>query len=360
MNTPWQPTARDGEQTYVIAEIGKNFIQSEDDRDWEEYLLNAQVLITEAKRAGADAVKFQTHVREDEQLDTDITSPHFTGSDRYNWVGRNERATPPRFWEEVKAYADSENITFFSTPMSRAAAKKIAHLVPFWKVGSGDVQDFLLLNELRRTHKPIIISTGMVSKSELLEVVKYLEGTELGLLYCMSHYPCPPKDFNLATIEYMQETYPHCMVGFSDHSIGYDAALAAIRVGARIIEKHFSLSRDLWGSDHKVSMTPTEMSAMVKAIRSGEFHSTDPEPYYGSKDSELEGAVNKYRPFFKKKLVAGGDIDAGTLISEEMIFSMRPSKGQNGLESHLLEEVIGKEVAKDMKKYDPITSDSLL
>ncbi|MDP7466524.1 MAG: N-acetylneuraminate synthase family protein, partial [Candidatus Pacebacteria bacterium] len=133
----------------------------------------------------------------------------------------------------------------------------------------------------------------------------------------------------------------------------------AVKLGASIIEKHFSLSRDLWGSDHKVSMTPKEMRAMVYAIRNGEYKKADSTPFYGDKEKELEGSGNKFRPYFNKSLMAGCDIKEGTVITKEMIFAMRPKMYAKGLPSEKFEEVIGKKTKKTIKKYDPIIFDVL-
>ena len=351
-----------GHNVFVVAEIGKNFIQTEEDRPVEEYIANAKALIDAAQKAGADAVKFQTHEVEDEQINSHIVSPHFPASDRYRWVKRNTEATPVAFWEAVAAHCKRGGILFFSTPMSRKAARKLEPLdLPFWKVGSADVQDAILLNELMRTGKPIIISTGMVSLAELDDVVKYLQShnVALSILYCVSHYPCPPEAYNLATIELLSARYPDAIIGFSDHSLGAEAALAAVRLGARIIEKHFSLSRDLWGSDHRISMTPDEMAAMVRSIRNREFEDVNVAPYYGDRNRELEGAANMYRPFFGKKLVAGRNIPAGAPLTEDMIYAMRPAQAIEGLPSNVLPRILGKKIAKSLKKYDPVSMDIL-
>lgn len=347
-----------GENVFLIAEIGKNFIQSEEKRPLQEYLENAKTLIDAAANAGADAAKFQTHTVEDEQLDLHVVSPHFQGSDRYSWVRRNTEATPMQFWKEVQAHCARRGILFFTTPMSRGALRKIAPLhPPFWKVSSGDLQDHVLLREILRTKKPMIISTGMVSLLELDAVVTYLkDAPQLGILYCVSKYPCPPEEFNLATILRFQKKYPHAVIGFSDHSLGMDAALVAAKLGARIIEKHFSLSRGLWGSDHKVSMTPGEMEAMARAIRNCDFEKSDPSPFLGDPDRELEGATNAFRPYFGKTLVAGRDLPAGSILDEESVYAMRPALDARGLPGSSLEEVLGKRVARDLKKYDAIVS----
>lgn len=342
-------------EVFIIAEIGKNFIQTEDEKSQAEYLENAKKLIDEAIKSGADAVKFQTHVVEDEQLNIDIISPHFKGSDRYSWVKRNTKITSGNFWQEIKEYCDKRNIIFFSTPMSKKAAEILNRVdVPLWKIGSGDVLDFSLLDFCGKTEKPIIISTGMVSLKELDSVLNFLKKykSPVGVLYCVSEYPCKPEKFNLSTIEYLKDKYPSIVVGFSDHSIGNDAVFSAIKLGAQIIEKHFSLDRNLWGSDHKVSQTPKELEEMVNNIRSGNILSNS--LFYGNKNRELAGGNNKFRPYFNKILVAAEDIKKGTLIEDHMIYSMRPQIDKKAIRSEKFFEIIGKRINRDIKKYEPL------
>lgn len=354
---------RAGDRTFVVAEIGKNFITSADERPVAEYLEHAKHLVAAAKAAGADAVKFQTHEVEDEQLNVDVTSPHFTGADRFSWVTRNTRSTPmDAFWRPLKQFCDAEGITFFSTPMSRAAAHKLIALdVPLWKIGSGDVQDFVLLDAVCARQQPVMIATGMVGHAELADVVRFVAARRapLAVLYCISKYPCPAKEFNLGTIELLRERYPSCAIGFSDHSLGWDVDLAAVQLGAQIIEKHFSFDRAAWGSDHKVSMTPDEMRVMVSAIRSGVWRDVDVAPYYGDKMRELEGATNAFRPYFNKSLVAGRDLPAGTVLTADVLYAMRPQMVAGGLHAERYEEVLGRRLTRALRKYESITEDVL-
>ena len=349
-----------GDRVFFIAEIGKNFIQTEEDRPVEEYLENAKKLVVAAKEAGADAVKFQTHEVTDEQYNVDVTSPHFKAKDRLSWVTRNTKATPvEEFWKPLKAYCDEVDITFFSTPMSRAAAMKLDEVgVPLWKVGSGDVQDHVTMSYLAKTGKPVIISTGMVSLKELDEVVGYMQGKGIPtvVLYCISQYPCPPEEFNLATLEDFQEKYPDVVIGFSDHSVdSHEVDLAAIKLGAKVVEKHFSFDRELWGADHKASVLPHEFKQMVDDTRSGKYEEVEVEKFYGTKGRELEGAKNIYRPYFNKSLVAGCDIPAGTVITEEMVYAMRPKMHVPGDAADRLHDLVGKKVKVTLKRYDPLT-----
>ncbi len=346
---------------FIIAEIGKGFIQTEEERPNSEYLKNALELIDAAAETGVDAVKFQTHILEDEHLPIDVTSPHFKGKDRVSWITRNMNATPISFWKKVKAHAEKKGLVFFSTPMSRFAAQRLNIVgVDLWKVGSGDVQDFATLDYLIETKKPIIISTGMVGHKELDEIVSYLKSrkADFSILYCVSQYPAPKESFNLGTIEYFKEKYPDVTIGFSDHSVGnHELTLAAVKLGAKIIEKHFSLSRDLWGSDHKVSMTPAEMKELVALVRSGEYKKVDHKPYYGKKDRELEGAKNQFRPYFNKALVAGKEIKRGRVIKKSDVFAMRPIMYAKGLPANRFHEVVGKRAKKTLKKYESITEE---
>lgn len=369
LSTIWEKIQKG---VFIIADAGKNFIQSEDEKSVEEYLNNAKNLADEAKRAGADAIKFQTHNAEDEQLNINVVSPHFKGSDRYSWAMRNTNSTPiERFWKPLKKHCDEIGIIFFSTPMSRGAAKILDEVgVDLWKIGSGDILDFPMLDFMRRSEKPIIISSGMSTLEETETATNFLraKNSNVALLHCVSKYPCPPEDLNLKTIEFYKERF-NMPIGFSDHSIGTDSALAAVALGAKIIEKHFSLSRDLWGSDHKVSLTPHEMKNLVdgtkeilinpakrvEILRSGIVQAG-----MGEKTKILQEGEAVFRPLFRKSLMAGQDIPAGTLITAEMLFAMRPQQYAGGLPSEQYEEIIGKKLAKDLKKYDPITTDLFL
>ena len=348
-----------GKEIFIVAEIGKNFIQTEEERPIAEYLRNAKELIDAAAEAGVDAVKFQTHELSDEQLNVPIVGPHAPSFDRYPWVRRNTEATPIRFWQAIKKHAEKRRLVFFSTPMSRKAAEKLDKVgVPIWKVASGDMLDYALLDYMFETDKPMIISSGQVSLAELDGIVGHIRarGIQFALLYCVSHYPCPKEFFNLGTIEHFQEKYPEAVIGFSDHSIeNIDIPLAAVKLGAQIIEKHFSLSRDLFGTDHKVSMTPGEMKSLVEAIREDQYKKVNHKLYYGKKTKELEGAKNHMRPSFNKALVAARNLPKGTTLTKKMVYAMRPIKLIKGLPSEKFFEVIGHKTRAALKKYQPIS-----
>ncbi|MDP3764317.1 MAG: N-acetylneuraminate synthase family protein [bacterium] len=357
---------------FVVAEIGKGFIQTEADQTPEVYLANAKELVRLAKEAGADAVKFQTHTVDDEQANINVVAPHFNGADRYSWVKRNTSATPVWFWQELKKYCDELGIIFFSTPMSRGAARLLNEEVgvDLWKVGSGDILDFVMLDYLASTGKPIIISAGMSTLAEVDLAVKFLKdkGADFSLLHCVSKYPCPPEELQLQTINFFKERY-NVPIGFSDHSIGMDSALAAVALGAKIIEKHFSLNRDLWGSDHKVAMTPEELKLMVSEIRNIESNPNKKEEYLnkeivkegmGKTIKVLQEGEVKFRPFFRKTLVALTDIPAGIEIKQEMLGAMRPQLHLDGLPSEKYENILGKKASQAITKNQPISLEMIV
>jgi len=359
-----------GKKVFIIAEAGKNFIQSEGDRPVKEYLRNAKRLAKAAKEAGADAIKFQTHNLSDEQANVKVVSPHFRGADRYSWVKRNQRATPfEDFWRPLKNYCDRIGITFFSTPMSRGAAKILQALdVALWKVGSGDLLDFVLLDYLASTDKPIIISSGMSTLKEIDAAVDFLRQrkAKMTLLHCVSIYPCPPAKLNLKTINFLRRRY-HMPIGYSSHSLDWQSAVGAVRLGAEVIEKHFSFSRDLWGSDHKASLTLPEMEKLVKAVRKFERHRAplkkEDERFIsealGTERKILDQGETVFRPFFRKTLVASRGIKKGEKITPEMLYAMRPQVYLKGLPSQTYEKVLGKITRRPLKKYAPITSGAL-
>lgn len=356
--------------TFIIAEIGKNFIQTEKDEPISEYLEKARKLVLAAKEAGADAVKFQTHNIEDEVLDLDFTSPHFNSKDRYSWVTRNTRVTPLEFWQELKRFCDEVGIIFFSTPMSRGAAEKLARVgVDLWKVGSGDILDFPMLDFIRKHGAPVILSSGMSTLEEVDTAVNFVRalGTNIALLHCVSEYPCPSEKLHLRTIEFFRLRY-NIPIGFSDHSLGYESAVAAVALGAQIVEKHFTFDRNFYGPDHKVGMLPHELKDMVRAIRNVEssraaadnaLDSPAIKQALGAPVKVLQEAEEKFRPLFRKALVAGTDLPVGTVIRSEHLYAMRPQAYIKGLPSEKYEEVVGKTLKRAVKKYEGIVPDTL-
>lgn len=356
----------------IVAEIGKNFIQTEEERPVSEYLQNAKELVRLAKEDGADAVKFQTHNVEDEVLNVDFDSPHFKGKSRYQWVKRNTEATPLKeFWQPLKQYCDEIGIIFFSTPMSRGAAIKLAEVgIPFWKVASSDILDFPMLEFEASTEKPIMIPTGMSTLQDVDLCLDFLrrKSASFILMHAISRYPYPPEDSNLLTIKFFQKRYPGVTIGFSQNSPWIEPAVAAAALGAHVVEQHFTTDRGLWGPDHKVSMTPDKFREMVEGVRAVEKDEArraavlaDPamKKYMGSEGKFLQEGEIPFRGLFRKSLVASRDLPAGTVLSVGDIYAMRPQELIGGLPSENYEAIMGKSIHQSLKKYDPVTTVSL-
>ena len=369
-NTPEAIWEKIQKGVFIIAETGKNFIQSEDERPVSEYLANAKALVDAAVEAGANAIKWQTHNVLDEQLNINITSPHFKGADRYSWVTRNTKATPiEEFWKPLKAYCEEKGIIFISTPMSRGAAKILDQVgISVWKIGSGDILDFVMLDYLRRSGKPIMISSGMSTLPEVEKAVRYLQekNERVALFHALSKYPGTLSEANLAVMELYREKFPNVPIGFSENSISIRSCLFAVALGAKMIERHISLSRDLWGADHKICSTPDEFKELVDNIRRIEKEPDERERWLkdpelnialGKKEKKLQKDEEVFQPLFRKSLMAGCDIEAGETLTSEMIYAMRPQQYAGGLPSEEYPNVLGKKVLKKLKKYDPITTE---
>lgn len=358
-------------KVFFIAEIGKNFIDCNEEKSVNEYLKKAKKLVLEAKKAGANAVKFQTHNYEDEQLPIKLISPHFKGMDRYNWVKKNTLSTPiETFWKPLKKFCDKNKIIFISTPMSRGAAKILNKLnVPFWKVGSGDLLDFVMLDFIASTKKPVILSTGMSNLNEIEKSINFLKkrNIEIIILHCVSKYPCPKEELNLSTINLLKDKF-ELTVGFSDHSLELDSVIIAVSLGAKIIEKHFTLDRNLWGSDHKVSLLPEEFSKMVNKVRDFEknkkiynyFEEKDIKEYLGINDKILYREENEFRKIFRKCIVASKNLNKNHIIKKSDIYAMRPKLYCKGLSSEKYENILGKKINKSLNKYEAITKEVLV
>ncbi len=356
------------DSTFIVAEIGKNFIQSEEDQPVSVYLEKAKELVKAAKDAGADAVKFQTHNVEDEVLNKDFESPHFKGKSRYAWVKRNDDHTPvDTFWKPLKQYCDDLGIIFFSTPMSRGAAVKLMEVgQPVWKIASSDILDFVLLDFLALSGKPIFVPTGMSTMEEIHACVKFLQDRSVPfvLMHAISTYPYPEENSNLLTIEYLKKQFPGIAIGFSQNSPHVQAASVAAALGIAVLEQHFTLDRNFFGPDHKVSMTPDEFTSMVQGIRSVESSEekrkqilSESSIILGKEEKVLQESEQSFRPLFRKGLVFQGDFPAGTAITSPMLFAIRPQELVGGLPSEQYVNVIGKKLKSGVKKFDPVVAD---
>ena len=344
-----------GKPCFIIAEAGVNH-----NGDVEL----AEKLIYAAAEAGADAVKFQTFKAEQ------VTTKHSpTAAYQKKNVGEDNQWNLLRPLElKDDAYprlidaCRKAGIMFLSTPHGFInSAKLLEPLVPAWKVGSGDLTDLPFLKWLGESGKPIILATGMATIEEIKEAIATIEATgnkNTVILHCTTNYPCPDEEANVSAMLDIQANFPEYPIGFSDHTLGIDADVLAAGLGSVMIEKHFTLDRNMPGPDQKNSLEPKELAEMVQQVR--KIQSLTPE----EKESMLSRmprvttlmGTGKKIPFpsetviaemTRKAVIAQNDIPAGTIITGEMITIKRPAKG--GLHPRELEKIIGKVAKRDIQ-----------
>lgn len=330
--------------TYIIAEISANHNQ-----DFEQ----AVKLIEAAKEVGVDAVKLQTYTPDTITIDCD--NEYFQIGAGSIWEGRNlydlygEAYTPWEWQPKLKAVADELGIHLFSSPFDHTAVDFLEQMnVPAYKIASFEIVDIPLIRKVARTGKPIIMSTGMATLAEIDEAVQAIraEGNnQLALLKCTSAYPAPPEEMNLRTIPHLAKAF-RVPVGLSDHTLGMIVPVAAVALGATIVEKHFTISRDIQGPDSTFSLEPSEFKAMVNAIRVAE--KALGRVSYEVTEREADSRV------FRRSLFVVKDMIAGELFTEENVHSIRPGYGMH---TRHLNDILGKRAATDITRGTPLTWD---
>lgn len=332
---------------YIIAEMSANHCG---DREL------AKKIIAAAKTAGADAVKIQTYTAD--TITIDCRNEEFLIRDEENlWNGENlhslyRKAYTPWEWQgELKAYADEIGIDFFSTPFDFSAVDFLESIGnPVYKIASFEAFDYPLIRYAASKGKPMLISTGISSLEEIQEAVDacYSVGnTDVTLLKCTSAYPAKLEDMNLLTIRDMIERFAPqgVKIGLSDHSMSLIPPVTAVALGARVIEKHFTLDRALGGADCGFSLNPQEFAEMVQAVR-------ETEKALGG----VSYQVNEKNRKFARSLYVVKDIRKGEAISPENVRSIRPS---NGLHPRYYDAVMGRKVKQDLPFGTPMSLDFL-
>ena len=316
-----------GKPCFIIAEAGVNH-----NGDVEL----AEKLVYAAAEAGADAIKFQTFKAE--QVTTKL-------SPQWNLLQPLELAESA--YPKLIAACKRAKISFMSTPHGHVdSAKLLKPMVSVWKVGSGDLTNLPFLQYLGQTKKPIILSTGMATIAETQEAVKIIESTgnkKITILHCTTNYPCPPEEANVSAILDLQKHFKKYPIGYSDHTLGIEAALIAVGYGATVIEKHFTLDRSMPGPDQQNSLEPAELKNMVEKIRLVEKlrGSGKKEPF----KSELIIAQ-----MARKAVIALTDITKGAKFTAKNLTIKRPAKG--GLHPKFYWKILGKTAQRN------ITADS--
>ncbi|MFT5111198.1 MAG: N,N'-diacetyllegionaminate synthase [Parasphingorhabdus sp.] len=310
----------------VIAEIGSVHDGS---------LGNVLKLIEAAGEVGADAAKFQTHIAVEETIRDAPTPAYFSAEDRFSYFDRT--GFSPREWQLIKQHCDDNAVEFMSSPFSEAAVDLLESLsMQHYKIPSGEVTNLPMLEKIAAISKPVILSSGMSNWVELDEAVNVFsrKNCPLTVLQCSSRYPCPSDAVGLNVMQEMARRY-NCAVGLSDHTHSAAASIAAVTLGATVIEKHFTFSRLMYGSDAKHSMEPEEFRSMVGLIREVESMSANPVD-----KSDVSHYVDM-KFIFQKSLVASHDLEAGTTLQRCDIGVKKPG---SGLAPKNLELVLGRKL----------------
>ncbi len=319
----------------IIAEAGVNHNGSLD---------RAKKLVDAAKTCGADIVKFQTT-----KLDSLVSkSAHMADYQKKNTgVEESQKDMLSKLllsfddFVELAKYCKEIGIQFLSTPFDIESIRFLNDMQDIWKVPSGEITNYPYLVEIGKTKKKVILSTGMAEMEEIQAAIDVLKegGTEdITILHCTTEYPAPIKDVNLNVMQTMRETFGH-PVGYSDHTQGIEVDLAAVALGAAVIEKHFTLDRNLPGPDHKASLEPDELRAMIDGIRKIELA-------LGSKEKKPSEVELKNRLVARKSIVAKAFIKVGERLTEDNITTKRPGSGINPMRWN---EVIG---TKAIRNYE--------
>lgn len=330
----------------------KPFIIAEMSGNHNGDIKRALELVKAAADAGADALKLQTYT-----ADT-ITMNHRGGlfdiTDKNSlWVGRNlyelyqEAHTPWEWHEAIFDYAKSLGMLAFSSPFDETAVDFLETLnVPAYKIASFESNHFPLLKKVAQTGKPILISSGTSKLNELYESVQYLKSNgakDIIIFKCTSTYPATPENTHLNTIPVFQSVFEDCVIGLSDHTMGIGASVAAVALGARVIEKHFTLRRADGGVDSDFSLEPEELKALVVETERAFLA-------MGNVQLNTQKAEEKSRQF-KRSIYVTKDIEAGEAFTTENIRVIRPG---DGLHPKFWEQVLGTKAAQDWKRGTPL------
>ena len=328
-------------RTYIIAEMSANHAGS---------MERAKEIIHKAKEAGADCIKIQTYTPD--TLTIDCSNEYFTVKDG-TWEGENlyglygKAFTPWEWQKELKQEADLVGIDFLSTPFDKTAVDFLEDLgLEFYKIASFEIVDLPLISYVASKNKPMIISTGMATKEEIKDALNAVFSTgnkKVALLKCSSVYPADPNEMHLSTIQDMAKTFG-VPIGLSDHSMGHFSAGIAVSMGAKIIEKHFCLGREIENPDASFSMTPAEFKEMVDSIR--QIEAAMGEAFYGVSKQEESSVV------FRRSIFAVSDIKAGDHPDEQNVRIIRPGYG---IKPKYIDDIKELKFAEDIEYGTPVS-----
>ena len=326
---------------YIIAEAGVNHNGNKE---------LALRMIDEAKKAGADCIKFQTFISK-KLVSRCAKKAEYqkqnTGNDDTQLEMLQKLELSFDDFVELKAYCEKKGIDFLSTPFDFESLEFLDKLeVPFWKIPSGEVTNYPYLVKIAQTKRPVVMSTGMCELSDIedaIEVLKSNGAQEIKLLHCNTEYPTPFEDVNLLAMKKLREHFGY-EIGYSDHTKGIEVPIAAAALGASIVEKHFTLDKTMDGPDHVASLDPMELTEMIQSIR-------NIEKAIGIKEKFITPSEEKNREIARKSIVAKRLIRKGELFSEDNITVKRPG---NGVSPMRWNEVIGSLAIRDFAEDELI------
>ncbi|WGS63896.1 pseudaminic acid synthase [Marinitoga aeolica] len=331
---------------FIIAEMSGNHLQKYE---------NAEKLVVEAAKSGADAIKLQTYTPDTITLNVD--NEYFRIKQGTIWDGRTlydlykEAYTPWEWQPKLKKVAEDLGLICFSTPFDKTAVDFLEDMnVELYKIASFEITDIPLIEYVAKKGKPIILSTGIAELSDIelaLKTIRNIGNNKIALLKCTSAYPAPIEEANLKTISNMMETFD-VISGLSDHTEGIVAPITAVALGAKIIEKHMCLDRSLGGPDAKFSLEPEEFREMVNAVRNAE-------KAIGKVSYELTEKQKSGREF-SKSIFVSKDIKKGEIFTKENIKVVRPGYG---LHPKYYNYILGKKSLMDIKRGTPMRLDML-
>jgi N-acetylneuraminate synthase len=331
----------EGHPPYIIAELSANHNGSID---------KALATIDMIKNMGADAVKIQTYTADTMTIDCDNNYFQIEGGlwDGYNLHKLYQWAQTPFEWHQaIFDHAKKIGLTIFSTPFDETAVDLLESLnCPAYKIASFEATDLMLIEKVAKTGKPLIISTGMANEQEIDDIVKTVKGTGnegLIILHCISSYPAPVEQSNLNTISDIKNRW-QVLSGLSDHTLGTSVAITAVALGASVIEKHVTLSREDKGPDAEFSLEPLELKQLVTDSKNAWLS-------LGTAGYERKPAEEANLKF-RRSLFFVCDIKKGTLITEQHVRRIRPGFG---LAPKYYPDVIGKTVIKDIERGTPVS-----
>jgi N,N'-diacetyllegionaminate synthase len=326
---------------FIIAEAGVNHNGN---------LETAKLMVDKAKEAGADCIKFQTFVSEN------LVSKRAGKADyqKLNTASEETQLEMLKKLElsfdafvELKGYCDDKGIEFLSTAFDLDSIDHLNHLgMRMWKIPSGDITNLPYLLQIARLKKPVILSTGMCNLEEVRASMAVLQENGAGqitLLHCTTQYPTPYVDVNLNAMNTLQKEF-HVPVGYSDHTKGIEVAVAAVALGATVIEKHFTLDKNMEGPDHKASLEPQELASMVQAIRNIELS-------LGTGIKSPAASEINNMDIARKSIIAKHNIKKGEIFTEENLTVKRPGNGISPMQWY---QVIGQAAMKNYEEDELI------